>query len=337
MYSLLKDDIKTGCVIPSIVLAIFPTDKEDTEDFNVTNLLQIRTAGKNLLILDGLQRTYTIFDLLSEVQSDPEIYSKVKSLPLRIEVYSGISKVGVLYRMLTLNTGQNPMSTRHQVEMLYSDYKTGFDGLVFITEAQDRVPSGNNEFRFSDILDGFLSYITGDYLPIEREDLVNTIKNLETLTKDDKKKDLFKHLIKTYNSLREHLDSQSISWQFDDAISLKKRAFARSVNELFSKVQTMAGFGAALHFLIENELINDLGEINNLIPTILGHNIKDSLNIMITHLDDIQVSAKKIGNEQRMYFYYFIRSLFNKSNEGYLDVEKAVSQANKFYKANMLG
>lgn len=337
VYSLLKDDIKTGCVIPSIVLAIFPTDKEDTEDFNVTNLLQIRTAGKNLLILDGLQRTYTIFDLLSEVQSDPEIYSKVKSLPLRIEVYSGISKVGVLYRMLTLNTGQNPMSTRHQVEMLYSDYKTGFDGLVFITEAQDRVPSGNNEFRFSDILDGFLSYITGDYLPIEREDLVNTIKNLETLTKDDKKKDLFKHLIKTYNSLREHLDSQSISWQFDDAISLKKRAFARSVNELFSKVQTMAGFGAALHFLIENELINDLGEINNLIPTILGHNIKDSLNIMITHLDDIQVSAKKIGNEQRMYFYYFIRSLFNKSNEGYLDVEKAVSQANKFYKANMLG
>jgi len=337
-YVLLKDDIKVGCVIPPIVLAIFPNEKGNEEGFNAINLLdRIITAGNDLLILDGLQRTYTILDLLGEIAIDKIVSEKVKALPLRVEVYTGISKVGVLYRMLTLNTGQNPMSTRHQVEMLYSDYKAGFDNLVFITEAQDRVPSGNNEFRFSDILDGFISYITGDYLPLDREDLVNIIKNLEVLTKDDKKKDLFKHLITTYNKLRIRISELANSWQYEDIGDIKRKAFGKSVNEIFSKVQTIAGFGAALNFLIENELVADISAIDTLITQLDGNNIADALNQIIKHLDEIQISAKKIGNEQRMYFYYFSRCLFNQSNEGYKSVEKSVQQANKFYKANMLG
>jgi hypothetical protein len=336
-YSLLKDDIKVGCVIPPIVLAIFPTDKEGNENINTENLLEkIENTGKDLLILDGLQRTYTILDLLKEIESEIGLSDKVKNLPLRVEVYTGISKVGVLYRMLTLNTGQNPMSTRHQVEMLYSDYKDGFDNLVFITEAQNKVPTGNNEFRFSDILDGFISYITGDYLPLDREDLVNIIKNLEALTKDDKKKDLFKQLISAYNNFRIKVDELAKNWQYEDLGDIKKRAFGKNVNDIFSKVQTIAGFGAALSFLIEEGLIKNLDEINDIIQELKGGNISDALNQMIKHLDDIQISAKKIGNEQRMYFYYFIRSLFNESNDGFRSIEKSVQQANKFYKANML-
>jgi len=337
-YTLLKDDIKIGCVIPPIVLAIFPNEKGNVEAFNADNLLaKILTAGKDLLILDGLQRTYTILDLLAEIAKDNNLLEKVKALPLRLEVYTGISKVGVLYRMLTLNTGQNPMSTRHQVEMLYSDYKNGFENLVFITEAQDKVPTGNNEFRFNDILDGFISYITGDYLPLDREDLVNIIKNLEVLTKDDKKKDLFKLLITTYNNLRIKIVELANNWQYEEIGDIKKKAFGKNINEIFSKVQTIAGFGAALNFLIENGLVKDLEAINVLITQLNGDNIQDALNQMIKHLDEIQISAKKIGNEQRMYFYYFNRCLFNESNEGFKSVEKSVQQANKFYKANMLG
>lgn len=94
--------------------------------------------------------------------------------------------------MLTLNTGQAPMSTRQQVEMLYSDYKNGVDGLTFIAESENKMPaSGDKEFRFNDILDCFLSYITGSYLPVDNEDLVSIIKNLETLTKEDKQKGCF--------------------------------------------------------------------------------------------------------------------------------------------------
>ena len=257
---------------------------------------------------------------------------------MRIEVYTGVSKVGVLYRMLTLeSTGQTPMSTRQQVEMIYSDYKGGFDGMVFISENENRVATGDNEFKFSDILDGFISYITGDYLPIDREDLILIIKNLEALTKDDKSKDLFKQLITAYNRLRLKLEKVGNNWRFEKPDGTNKRPFGYDVNEIFSKVQVIAGFGAALNFLIENKLLNDLEEILLLIERLSENSIDESLNNLIKNLDTIQASARKIGNEQRMYFYYFFRSLFNKSNDGFLDVNKSVKQAYNFYKANMLG
>ncbi|AWG20748.1 hypothetical protein FFWV33_03925 [Flavobacterium faecale] len=336
-YSLLKEDIKVGCVIPPIVLAFFPNDNNELS-FDAGNILEkIATAGNDLLILDGLQRTYTILDLLKEIKEKPDLLSKVLALPLRVEVYTGISKVGVLYRMLTLNTGQSPMSTRHQVEILYSDYKEGFDNLTFITEAQDKVPSGDNEFKFNDILDGFISYLTGDYLPLDREDLVKIIKNLETLTKDDKSKDLFKQLITAYNKLRLKINLLATNWQYEDIGDIKRRAYGKNVNELFSKVQTIAGFGAAVSFIIESGLSKDIESINNLIDLIESNNIEDSLNQIIKHIDEIQINAKKIGNEQRMYFYYFFRCMFNESNEGFKNLDVSVQQANKFYKANMLG
>ncbi len=334
-YSLLKDDIKVGCVIPPIVLAIFPTDhqKNVIDGKNIIEIIQEKS--QNLLILDGLQRTYTILDLLTELHEDHQLLKMVSELPLRIEVYTGISKVGVLYRMLTLNTGQTPMSTRQQVEMLYSDYKGGFDELKFITESDDKLPSGNNEFSFGDILDGFLSYITGDYLPIDREDLIAIIKNLENLSKEDKQKDLFKILIRTYNKLRIKIDQLSNNWKYvDETKSLLKKPFAFSVNELFTKVQVIAGFGAAINFLIEENLIKNIEVIEELIDQISNEGITEALDKIIVNLDEVQQIAKKIGNDQRMFFYYFVRNLFNETNEGYLNVGKAVQQAFKFYKAN---
>lgn len=335
-YSLLKEDIKTGCVIPPIVLAI-PKKlfASDIDDSNIIDL--VIQSGKELLILDGLQRTYTILDLINEIKNDTTLLSFVSDQKLRIEVYTGISKIGILYRMLTLNTGQTPMSTRQQVEMIYSDYKTGFSGLVFISEAENRVPSGDNEFRFNDILDGFISYITGDYLPLDREDLIGIIKNLEVLTKNDTQKDIFQQLISIYNKLRKVIYDESGNWQFNSDEKIRKRPFGKNSNEIFSKVQVLAGYGAAINFLIENGLIKNLDALDDLISKINLNNIEFSLEKMILYLDEINIIAKKVGNEQRMYFYYFIRSLFNNTNDGYLSIEKSVEQAYKFYKANMLG
>lgn len=338
-YSLLKDDIKVGCVIPAIVLATFPTEKSTAPQLNESNILDsIKSQGKDLIILDGLQRTYTILDLLDEVSKDSTLLKSIRDLKLKIEIYTGISKVGVLYRMLTLNTGQTPMSTRHQVEILYSDYKMGFDGLTFISEAEGKVPSGDSEYKFSDILDCFLSYITGNYLPIDSQDLVEIIKNLETLSKDDKKKDLFKELITTYNLFRLKTNQISANWNYDEeGKDLRKKPFVKTVNELFSKVQLLAGFGAASSFLIENGLIKDLSDLRERINKLDETDVSEVLNQIIKNLDEIQVNAKKIGNEQRMFFYYFVRSLFSEASEGYLNFEKSTQQAFKFYKANTLG
>ena len=120
IYSLLKEDLEQGCIIPPIVLAI---SQKDIKEFNSENLLEyILENQDNVMILDGLQRTYTLLDADAEMGKKTfEDYEAFKNNKLRLEVYVDINKFGILYRMLTLNTGQTPMQLRHQLEMLYSD------------------------------------------------------------------------------------------------------------------------------------------------------------------------------------------------------------------------
>jgi len=122
-YSLLKDDLKRKCVIPPIVLACTDDLADYEKDMSngdltgmpndaLTELIESNTD--KLLIIDGLQRTCTLTDV-------PELYDCVDNT-LRLEIYLGIGKQAILYRMLTLNSGQTPMSLRHQIEILYSCY-----------------------------------------------------------------------------------------------------------------------------------------------------------------------------------------------------------------------
>jgi len=81
-----------------------------------------------------LQRTHTLIDAENEAIRQKNT-DKFYNYKLRLEVYVNINKFGVLYRMLTLNTGQTPMSARHQMEMLYSDMlDTEIEGVKLVKE-----------------------------------------------------------------------------------------------------------------------------------------------------------------------------------------------------------
>ena len=147
VYSLLKEDLLNGCVIPPLVLAIMSDDNtlknmesDELQDY-------IKTHREKVLILDGLQRTHTLIaaemDALEQKKEDFYDYK------LRLEVYVNINKFGVLYRMLTLNTGQTPMSPRHQLEMLYSDMlDTEVNGVKLIREVEGTANADKKEFIF---------------------------------------------------------------------------------------------------------------------------------------------------------------------------------------------
>ncbi len=81
-----------------------------------------------------MQRTHTLIDAENEAIRQKNT-DKFYNYKLRLEVYVNINKFGVLYRMLTLNTGQTPMSARHQMEMLYSDMlDTEIEGVKLVKE-----------------------------------------------------------------------------------------------------------------------------------------------------------------------------------------------------------
>ena len=159
VYSLLKSDLEQGCLIPTIFLAL----EEDTNDLTNDEIIKlIKLKRDKIVILDGLQRSYTICDLLKELKDQPTLIDKVKKNRIRIELYTGINKIGILYRMLTLNTGQTPMSMRHQLEIIYSDYlNRNILGIKLIREVDEITPCNKGEYKFSDIIEGGCSMVGG--------------------------------------------------------------------------------------------------------------------------------------------------------------------------------
>jgi hypothetical protein len=180
IYSLLKQDLKLGCTIPPLVLAL---SNENIEINNVDEnqyLDYINSQREKLIILDGLQRTYTLLDAANEL--DAENHENKRNFydnRLRFEIYLGLNKIGILYRMLTLNTGQSPMSVRHQIEILYSNYLNENipEGISLLKEVDEETPHQIGEYRFNDVIDGFTSYIVRDESSLDRRDLLSKLRN----------------------------------------------------------------------------------------------------------------------------------------------------------------
>lgn len=337
VYSLLKEDLKEGCLIPPIVLALSTNTEDVFKGENISAKPEELTKlildhQENLIILDGLQRTYTIRDLFSSIKDDHVLLQKVSKYPIRIEIYVGIDKLGILYRMLTLNSGQTPMSLRHQIEILYSDYlNADLNGIELLLEADDKTPKNNNEYKFKDIIEGFNSYIDRDYLTLDRSDVLENIKTLEKLSKENQEDDLFKEFLFTYHELVQKLVDKSESWECQIDDSLSGQPFGKNARKIFTKSQVMTGFGSAIGKLIDYNVIEDLKKIKPLISQVNISETDDTFNNLIAKLDKIRTVAKKIGNDQRMFFHFMFRELFNKKGEAYLHLNKAIDEAYTTY------
>ncbi|MCG2583506.1 hypothetical protein [Massilia sp. TS11] len=123
-YATLRSDLKRGCVLPPIVLAVTlelrraPADYfADTDLAGLSEALSCLTAPQ-VYIIDGLQRTNALRQTAAELADDA--LEQFLGRPLRIEVWLNIPFGAVAYRMLLLNAGQRPMSVKQQVEVLSS-------------------------------------------------------------------------------------------------------------------------------------------------------------------------------------------------------------------------
>lgn len=200
VYSLLKIDAVQGCVIPPIVLAISSSEPSELRSEDLRETLEKNV--EHLMILDGLQRTHSLIDIDDDLKKkgDESALVAYRKLPIRCEIYLGINRLGILYRMLTLNTGQTPMSLRQQIEMLYLDYaKTPIDGVILAREVDDTKAKGISTFNFKEVIEGFNCYLERNELPLERADLLENIKSLEKLSQENSRQDLFKDYVLAFN------------------------------------------------------------------------------------------------------------------------------------------
>lgn len=336
VYALLREDLLKQCMIPPIVLALtesFDYLAGDGDKFR-DNLIE---AKDRLVILDGLQRTHTILELLSDLRSkgDDESLNVVLNSMIRIEIYMGLNRLGILYRMLTLNTGQTPMSLRQQIEMLYLDYLTkSVDGVELVREADGKNASKKNQYNFKDVVEGFNAYLDRDELPIDKADILENINSLEKLSKENQNTELFEKYLSSLNSVVDKLSTicgdAEVSEEYIDE---KGTPFGKSIAQIVKRPQAISGFGAAVGKLIDFEMLSGLDEIAGIVDNIVIEDPSEFLEEVNDSLLWLKNNSKKIGNAQRSYFAFFFRDLLNMSGDSYCSPYLSSKSALRKYQA----
>ncbi len=344
VYSLLRTDLRKLCTIPPIVMALTNQASQNIEELTNDNLSSA-FVSENLIILDGLQRTYNLIEVSNDLNSEfanqkvtQEEVNKFLNNKIRVEVYTGLNKIGILYRMLTLNTGQTPMTTRHQIEILYSDYlEKEIDGIQLFKEVDGSSIKKIGQFQFDDAIEGFNSYLERDETGMDRLNILDNITNLEKLSLENSNQDIFQSYIKTYTMFMKHMDTISGEWAYNSDEDEIESIFGKNILSIFSKVQCMSSFGASVGRMKENvnNQINSFTDIESLIPNIaMGNDINNTMMKFLKVMNEVRQKAKKIGLEQRYYMSYLFKFLFLEGEDSYLNFSKAIDISYKKYEAS---
>lgn len=115
-YTRLKADIVNGTLLPTITLAL-PIESSNlvrtvVDSGDLQEVKKIVQSSTPLNILDGLQRTFILKEILESGHSFPQ------DQLIHLEIRAEPDLDHLIYRIIVLNAGQKPMSMRHQIEIL---------------------------------------------------------------------------------------------------------------------------------------------------------------------------------------------------------------------------
>jgi len=153
-YTRLEEDILMGCIMPPITIAFvgLKIKKLNLKSMQTVINAKIRSA----FILDGLQRMRT----LQRAAKRKDI-SLDGARPLFVNILICDSMDKLLYRMITLNNGQKPMTARHQIEIVASNvYDFSSFGTGIQTEKANSKKPIPGSFKQADFIKAYLSFLS---------------------------------------------------------------------------------------------------------------------------------------------------------------------------------
>lgn len=201
-YSRLKSDLEKGALIPPITLAVEPELAEkflksiENNEFPVL-ARELKELKDNIYILDGLQRTHKI------VESQKSGVAFKENQFLLIELWFEPNINHLLYRLIVLNSGQKPMSMRHQIELLFTTMRkslsTKIPTLEILVENNEEKRSKGNQFPFERLVTAYKCFLTGSP-EVDKDSLVSE-KMLEEKILDESEE----YLSESFNSFIKYL------------------------------------------------------------------------------------------------------------------------------------
>ena len=161
-YDRMKKDIEKGALLPAMTLAVNPKVVNKYiqlwDGNNQSKLIDMLYVSRNIYILDGLQRTYIINDLIESGVK----FKRGQKLLLEIWLEPNIKHL--IYRLIVLNAGQKPMSMRHQVELLFMTMQDKLSeeiiDLELFNEKDETRRNSPKKFPFDRIVASYYCFLT---------------------------------------------------------------------------------------------------------------------------------------------------------------------------------
>lgn len=154
-YERLQRDILRGCVMPPITLAFVSNDLEGIQSENAIQAF-VADNIKEGFILDGIQRLSTLKRAFESVKR--EDFPLTRALYVNVIVCPSVDNL--LYRMITLNNGQRPMSARHQVEILARNAFSFSDGDLLLTDEKSQIRRRPGVFKRADFELAYMAFLS---------------------------------------------------------------------------------------------------------------------------------------------------------------------------------
>ncbi|QAY77574.1 hypothetical protein [Sphingosinicella sp. BN140058] len=283
-YKNLRADLKMGCILPTIVLAVRDVDVSVTEKYDPNDGF-MRASRKDLDVLegelrginsshvdivDGLQRTNALRQTLEEL--DEAERSTFLSRSLRLEIWVNIAFFPLAYRMLLLNAGQRPMSMKHQIDILSGGLAKDLQDLpgieiIRLKDHKRRVKPG--QFHLSTLAQAFQAWMQRSP-NVDRTNLV-----VETMVVDEALDSLGIDLSDNDGNQRDGF-RQFMAW----VLALDK-ALGEEKNRFFANDTVVLGFAAAIGFAHKNETLQDrlVGAMDRLIADTTNSDLSDALGV----------------------------------------------------------
>ncbi|MDF2277543.1 hypothetical protein ACK31H_02950 [Aeromonas caviae] len=150
-YERLAQDIQKGCIMPPLTLAVVTSD---TSEDNFDSQALVMKNLDHLYVLDGIQRLYTLKNVESE---------NTDAFPYEGKIYFNIliceSFDMLLYRMITLNNGQKPMTARHQIEIVAGNV-FDFENHSIPVSTENKRGRIKGGFKKADLIKAYLAFLS---------------------------------------------------------------------------------------------------------------------------------------------------------------------------------
>jgi hypothetical protein len=263
-YDRLAKDILIGCIMPPLTLAIVDTSVESLT--NAQAKKYVLDHINDFFILDGMQRLNTIDRI---AKREPSKFPNGRPLFLSILVCKSMDLL--LYRMITLNNGQKPMTARHQIEIVASNIYD-FEDSTLQVQTEKR-PSGQRRrrgtFKKVDLIKGYLAFLS-ESVNVDNDKIIQ-----------EKMDDLLAS--KIMNS-----DITTSSDSFDDVLDQIERLYSIETCKTWIMIQNnLIGFCAGAR-----RSVKDLRRLSDA-------TLSEAIENFEKAFDGINVSKIKLGNSRR--------------------------------------